>query len=132
REVVVDRLRNADDREPLLVERIRDLEGTVSPDRDQCVDSQLSESGYDLIRAVRDTPGAVGPSYLESERIAARCRTENRSAEMGDSSDGLGGEGKNSRLTIDLSLQDSRVPTPDPENLPPHRSAREGRRADHR
>ena len=89
RQVVVDRLRHADDRHALLEEPARDAERAVAADRDQRVDADLAEPAHDLVGDVDGHLLAVALGD-ELERVALVDGAEDRAAEVGDAAH-LGG-----------------------------------------
>ena len=91
RQVVVDRLRDADDRHALLEEARRDPEGAVAADRDQGVAADLLEPAHDLVRDVDGDLLAVALGD-ELERVALVDRAEDRAAEVGDATHLVAGQ----------------------------------------
>ena len=89
RQIVVDRLRHADDADPAVGQLQRHAERVFPPDRDQGVDLEPRDRRLDLLRAPFDL-----------ERIGAR-RAENRSAPRQQTARALGGERES--LSLDQS-----------------------------
>ena len=82
-QVVVDRLRDADDRHALLEEARRDPERAVAADRDQRVAADLPEPPHDVVGDVDGHLLAVALGD-ELERVALVDRAEDRAAQVGD------------------------------------------------
>ena len=85
-EIVVDRLRHADDRHPLLEEARGDPERAVAADRDQRVAADLVEPAHDLVGDVDGRLLAVALGD-ELERVALVDRAQDRAAQVGDAAD---------------------------------------------
>ena len=84
-DVVVDRLRNADDRDALLAEQsLRDAQRAVAADGDQRVDLERPERCDKLVGAVALDRGTTGPGCRPAEGIAAIGGPQDGAAEMGD------------------------------------------------
>ena len=83
-DVVVDRLRHADDRHAALAELVRDRQRAVAADDDERAEPHLVEHLDDAIGVVAD---AFRGRDRIRERIAAVGRAENRAAETQDAGD---------------------------------------------
>ena len=88
--VVVDRLRHADHREPLLPEVVADLERPVTTDGDEGLEPARIERRDQVVRAVHLALGPVRPRFAPAERIAAIGGAEDGPAEVGDAADAVG------------------------------------------
>ena len=86
-DVVVDGLGNADDRNPLQVELVRDAERSVAADDDERVEAHLVEGVDDAVRIV-DLPVRRIDRILEW--VAVIGRAENRAAQPQDAGDVCG------------------------------------------
>ena len=84
-QVVVDRLRDADDRHAELLKAQRDPHRAVAADHDQRADPQLSEPRHDLGRAIVDPLLAVD-QRPDGERIAPVAGAEDGAAVRQDAS----------------------------------------------
>src|SRR6266545_395924 len=83
-DVVVDRLRHADQWYALLVELVRDGQRPIAADADERVESHLLEHLHDTVAIVER---AVWRDDRFDERIASIDRGENRAAESKDPRD---------------------------------------------
>jgi hypothetical protein len=77
-DIVVDRLRNANQRDAAFVELVRNRERSVAADADECVESHLPEH---LHHAIGIVEGAVWRNDRFLERIATIDGAEDRSPE---------------------------------------------------
>ena len=85
RDVVVDRLRDAYHRQPMLPEEpLGDRQRAVAADHDDGVEPQTLDVGLDGVRGVDDLLLAVRPPIHVSERVAAVGGTEDRPAARQD------------------------------------------------
>src|SRR5678816_480805 len=82
--VVVDRLGNADERNPLLVELVRDRQRTVATDADERIQFHLLEHLDNTIGVIE---GALRRGDRLGERISAVDGAEDRSAQTQDAGD---------------------------------------------
>jgi hypothetical protein len=80
-DVVVDRLRDADDRDAAVVEPVGDRQRAIAADDDQRIEAHLVEHLDDAIRVVTD---AFRRGDRIRERVAAVGRAENRSTKTQD------------------------------------------------
>ena len=80
-DVVVDRLRDADERDPLLVELVRDRECSVAADAHERIEAGLLEHLHDAIGVIE---GPLRRRDGFRKRIAAVDRAEDRAAEPED------------------------------------------------
>ena len=83
-DVVVDRLRHADDLHSLVAELLRDGQRPVAADRDDRVDSEPRRVFDQLVGAILAHDRAVGLHARVVKRVAAVRRAENRAAQVGD------------------------------------------------
>src|SRR3989441_9502294 len=127
-DVVVDGLRDAHDRNPLLAEQpLRDAERAVAPDRDEGVDALSSKGRDELVGPVMFDHAAVGARLAPPEWIAAVGRAEDGTAEVGDAADGAGVERHDAVL-----VQQAVVAAPDADTLPAAVDRGEHSAPDHR
>jgi hypothetical protein len=84
REVVVDRLRYADDADALLRERVGDREGAVAAHRHHGVDARRFESLDQVVAAVDLDLAAVVLADRVLQRVARIRRADDRAAEVRD------------------------------------------------
>ena len=87
-EVVVDRLRNTDDRDAVLVQLEREPHGTVAADRHERVQAEAVKTGDRFLREVFHDDRTVVLLDPALERIRAAAGAEDRAAEVGRAADG--------------------------------------------
>ena len=85
--IVVDRLGNTDDLEPLLDELQSDSKRAVPTDRNQRIDACTLNICDDLVRAVARRITAIGLQDWKSERIPPVGRAQDSAAEVRDAAD---------------------------------------------
>ena len=100
-DVVVDRLRDPDERNPLLVELVRDRERAVTTDADQRIEPHLLEHFHDAVGVVER---ALWRDDRLGKRIAAVDGAEDGAAEAQDTGHVLRRELARS-LRIDQSIE---------------------------
>jgi hypothetical protein len=86
-QVVVDRLRNADDAGQTSFHQLsRDAHRAIAAQRHECVDPELRKPRHDFARDVGRDFLAIGTGDRETKRVAAIRRSEDRSTEVQDPS----------------------------------------------
>ncbi len=126
-DVVVDRLGNAHDANPLLAEQpLCDAERAVAPDRDEGVDALSVERGDQLVGPIVLDDRAVGALPPPAERVAAVGGAEDGAAQVGDAADGVGVEHDDAVL-----VEQPVVAAPDADAFPAAVDRGEHRPADH-
>ena len=83
-DVVVDRFRNAHQRNAAKVELVRDRQGAIAADHDQRIERELVEHLHTAQRVVADSAGCFN---RVGERVAAVRGSEDRSADAKDAGD---------------------------------------------
>jgi hypothetical protein len=121
RQIVVDRLRHADDGHALGQEPVGDAEGAVAADRDQRVGLDVAEALHDLIGDVDRLLLPVARDQ-ELERVTLVHRAQDRAAQVGDAADLVTRQIDEPRPRW---LEEAVVAALDPGDLPPAAKGRE-------
>jgi len=112
-DVVVDRLRDADDVHPLVAQPLGDRERAVAADGDQRIDAELARTLDEVIRTIDHPERAIRLEEGILERIPAVGGAEDGPAKMADAANGLPSE------RDDLFLaEEAGVALGDTEDLP--------------